>query len=219
MIDAATIKAALDAIAGGDPEAISTALTAVLAALVTGDSEPPADPAADALTEGADVPPDPKEVAATTSALRKLTGCASAGEAIAFLTTLKAQVDSLAADRDALDMSSRRELVGELVKLGVELPATAWAPEELDAAGKPKPRTPAKRFLSEPLEELRNRVVMLRGAKGGTAPKHTAPETGASTETLSADQKVIADKITDPKKKARFLEMCAKSPLTSKGNQ
>jgi hypothetical protein len=219
MIDAAKVKAALDAIASGDQAAISAALTDLLAALVAGDDSATEEPAAtEGLAEGADAPPDPKEVAATTSALRKLTGCASAGEAIEFLTNLKAQVDTLSADRAALDMSSRRELVGELVKLGVEFPSTAWAPEEFDAAGKGKPRVPAKRFMAEPLEELRARVVMLRAVKKAP-PKIEAPEGGSGAETLSADQKAAADRITDPKKKARFLEMCAKSPLNSKGEQ
>lgn len=218
-MDPAKVKAALDAIASGDQAAISAALTDLLAALVAGDSVVPPAPADDALAEGADVPPDPKEAAATTSALRTLTGCASAGEAIAFLSNIKAQVDSLASDRAVLDMSARRELVGELVKLHAELPATAWAPEELDAAGKAKPRTPVKRLVDEPIEELRTRVAALRGAAPKRSARLEAPETGTGAETLSADDQAALGRLTDPKAKARFLELRSKSSLTSKGAQ
>ena len=66
---------------------------------------------------------------------------------------LKRRVAELGAQIANTEAAERRALVGELVKLGAEIPATAWA--NLDAT------TPVKRLADEPLVSLRDRVAKL----------------------------------------------------------
>ena len=221
-MDPDQVKAALAALMNDDAEAAKTILQALIVTAASGavdDSAPPAPDGADPLEQNVDAPPadpaeaptDPnkKEAIAALSALTRLSGCAGYGEAIAFVTRLKADADAVLAQAAELEESSRLELVASLVKLGAELPGTAWA-------GEPKDRKPVTRLLSEPIAELRARVKALSAAKG-TAPKRVeAPPTGASSATLSDSDQAIADKIADPSKKAKFIELRKK--FTNKDN-
>jgi hypothetical protein len=166
------IKAALDAIEKGD-EAAALALLKELIAEAAGGEAPADKPEGEALAESPEAPapkPGEEEEKAALSALKKLTGKDGLGEAVVALSALFADVAKIKTDAAVLELSSRRELVGELVKLGVELPATAWT-------GKPEDRNPVKRLLDEPIDDLRKRVAALSAAK--PKPKGpTAPETG-----------------------------------------
>lgn len=71
--------------------------------------------------------------------------------------TLSRQVATLAAKVAAFEMADRRALVGELVKLGVEIPATAWE----DEAG----QVPCARLQSEDLASMRKRVELLSAVR------------------------------------------------------
>lgn len=82
---------------------------------------------------------------------------------------LVAQNAALAAERATLEASERHRLVAELVKLGAEWPATAWADD--------KGTKPAEPWASMPLEQLRKRVEVVAKAKGVTPP--AAPPRGA----------------------------------------
>lgn len=100
---------------------------------------------------------DPAAVAALAE-LCKLTGHKSAGEAVATIKSWGERISTLESREAALELDARRELIADLVKLGVELPATAWE-------GDAKDRKPVKRLAVEPIEELRTRVAQLRKVK------------------------------------------------------
>jgi hypothetical protein len=88
--------------------------------------------------------------------------------------------------RAAAEAVERRELVAELVKLGLETPATAWAPS---AAGVPDGITPVKRLQSEPIDDLRARVDVMRAARGQAwAPKPPAATAAGSLSALEIEK-------------------------------
>jgi phage I-like protein len=151
-MDPKLIVEALDALIAGDAEKCMTILKGIVAAAAGSDTEAPAEPDASAGSPD-EPPPDANLVAAL--ALRRLTGREDTTEAIAELRRMRDTVASLSAERDAEVLDERRTLVGELVRLGVEYPSTAWA-------GDADLRTPVARLASEPIAELRARVATLR---------------------------------------------------------
>jgi hypothetical protein len=86
---------------------------------------------------------------------------------------LAKQTAAHAAERATLEASERRRLVGELVKLGAEIPATAWADD--------KATNPAEPWASMPIEQLRSRVEKLTVAKGGTVVRSSGGGAGPTT--------------------------------------
>lgn len=103
-------------------------------------------------------------------ALAKLSGKRDIGEVVSEVEAwhashleLETSRAKLAQDRATLEGSERRRLVGDLVKLGAEIPATAWS----DDAG----TKPAEPWASMPIVALRERVAKLTGAKGGTVTR------------------------------------------------
>ncbi len=159
-------------------------------------SEPAADaPAGDEVAA---------ETKAATAKLARLTGKASLGESVREVETwrtshveLAAERAKVAKDRAALEAGERRTLVAQLVKLSIEIPATAWEP---DADGVPT-QTPCKRLAAEPIDELRDRVAKLSAARGGRelgdgGPK---PPTGAGAHGLSERELTMCrDRNVDP---------------------
>lgn len=163
----------------------------------TEDAPPPVgDGGADESTEpaaaGAAAPapaedPSKKEAMAASRVAMALTGKTDAGEAMAELARrsqvavdLEAREAKLSQDRAALEGTERRSLVAQLVKLGVELPATAWGDE--------KGTVPCKRLADEPIAELRARVKVLAAAKPQprvTPPAKPAGELGLTPEQLA----------------------------------
>ncbi len=182
------LKKILDAIASGDEKAQAALLPEIVTAMGASGAPPPA-PAGDPLAAGADpVPPKPEEAAAL-AVLKKLTGKESLGEAVAEFAALSSRVAKLDADAEALELSSRRELTGKLVKLGVELPGFAW--EALAADAKPDaPRTPCKRLMAEPIEDLRARVEAL--SKAAPKPRLEAPASGDDSEEIELSKDELA---------------------------
>ena len=178
----------------GDVEACKQILKDCIASACGGEAgEMPAMPESaptDALSDNAETPApapeeDPTALTALSVALKELTGSESPGEIVTWLKGIAQRIDSLDADRAALELSSRRELVGTLVKLGVEFPSTAWE-------GDPKNRKPVKRLADEPIEELRARVKLLSAARprtGGEKP------TSAETLTITDAHRVGAKKL------------------------
>lgn len=167
-MDPEQVKAAIAAIENKDDAAALEILKALLVSAAGGSASvaPPAD--GDPSAQGADSAP---AVAAALSALRKLTARASLGEVVAELTAWKAARDATASEAQALEQTSRVELTAELVKLGYELPATAWE-------GDPKDRKPAKHLAALSIADLRTRVVSLRAAPR-TPQGHVPPTRGA----------------------------------------
>jgi hypothetical protein len=194
MLDPETVKKALEAIKNGDSDAALALLEGMVAEAAGGGEEPPAE---EPPAEMADEPPVEEELAddpeeededkpaamAAATRLCRMTGKATFGAAVDEVEVwrqshlaLETERTKLAKERAALESSERRKLVGDLVKLGVELPATAWK----DSKGS----VPCKRLQDEPIAELRNRVAVLskaRGGKGGGqsgAPQAPALATG-----------------------------------------
>jgi len=166
-MDPEKIKAAIKALQEQDGEAA----LALLMDMIAGDAPSPDAPPSDAPPPDAVLADEPEsaddepvtEAKALSALLRKLTGKQSAGEAANVIRRMFKRVDQLSARDAALDLSSRRELVSELVKLHVEFPATAWASPDAKEGDKDF-RRPVQRLMAEPLDSLRARVELHRAA-------------------------------------------------------
>jgi hypothetical protein len=106
--------------------------------------------------------------------LRSLTSSKTFGEALskveAFRTshlTLETERTKLAAERAVLESAERRQLVGDLVKIGAEFPSTVWADD--------KATTIKPRWAAMPIVALRAHVADQKTARGATK---TAPAKG-----------------------------------------
>ncbi|MFA5706319.1 MAG: hypothetical protein WDA41_08195, partial [Candidatus Neomarinimicrobiota bacterium] len=110
------------------------------------------------------------------------------------LRALRARLDVLEGERAEAESAERRLLVGDLVRLGAETPATAWR-------GDPAQRAPVARLLCEPIAELRSRVATLRTAR--SAP--VAPP-AARAVTLTAAEEAQAAKLS-PEARKRFVAL------------
>jgi hypothetical protein len=155
----------------------------------------------DALADTAEPPPEEKkEDEAALAALKKLAGKSSAGETVAVFQSAMARLEKIDADsRDsaaALDLSSRRELIGELVKCGAEFPSTAWK-------GKPEDRVPVDRLASESLESLRERVSL---HKKNRPQKIETPSSAVDADGLTPDEVKLTAKM-NAEQKARFVAL------------
>jgi hypothetical protein len=126
-----------------------------------------------------------------------LTGAKDVGAAMQELSRrsklavdVEAAQASVTADRAKLEATERRQLVGELVRLGVEIPATAW--------GDDKGTVPVKRLAEEPIDELRARVKTLAAAaRPGLRRVPTPPAAGDNPHGLTE----------------RELAMCARNKI------
>lgn len=191
------IKEALQAIKDGDANKALELLEAMVAEAAGGD-EAPAEEAPPPDMMG-DAPPaeedeDKAEVMAATSKLMRLTGKETLGSAVEEIETwreshikLEAESAKLAKERAALEANERRDLVAKLVRLGVEIPATAWK-DPLAKGG----LVPCKRLAEEPIAELRDRVAKLSAARP-KSDEITAPPAGGDGEgnELTEQQKKI----------------------------
>lgn len=204
-MDPEQATAAVEALKNGDAAGALAILEAMIVAAVSGEEvAETADTMAPEMAAGdplaADPEPPPAKLAAL-SALRTITGCESLGEAVIELTALAAARDRFRAQKAALDESARVIMVGELVKLGAETPATAYSVEGQIVT----------RLLGEPIADLRTRLVSLRAV---TRPVAVQPPTRSAVDrdlvALSSDDQLVADRITDPAKKAKFLSLRAK---------
>lgn len=187
-MDPELIKKALGLLEAGDADG-ALALLKDLIASAAG-AAPEAAAPEEAMAETPETPENPAApgeepaAAAALSVLTQLTGKASAGEAVTWLRERFARIDTLDADRAALDLSSRRELIANLVELGVEFPSTAWE-------GDPAKRMPVKRLSDEPLESLRSRIALLQKARPASpkAPRSAAPDVTTLTDSELAAAK------------------------------
>jgi len=133
-----------------------------------------------------------RRVLAASRAIARLTGKPDISQGVVELEVwrqshleLETSRAKLAQERHDLEGSERRRLVGELVKLGHEIPATAWADE--------KGTKPAEPWASMEMPKLRERVAILSAgkpkAKTSTAPTGTdAPdEAGGKSFTVRGE--------------------------------
>jgi hypothetical protein len=186
------MKKLLEIIASQDEKAALTLLSEIAAASAGAPAEPAA--AAEPLAAAADPPvPAPgdkpeeaKAASAMVVALSQLAGGAKEpGEIVRKMTEMAATVADMAAKSAALEASERRGLVASLVKLGVELPATAWE-------GDPAKLVVCKRLSAEPIADLRARVEKLRVARPAVnleaPPKGAEPDVTEQVKALSAHE-------------------------------
>lgn len=168
---------ALEAIKAGDGDAAAAILEQLIVESASGGAPPPATEGSETLAETPELPPTEEEKAAL-AALRRATGAENLGEACKALDGLVARLSKIDGEQATLDTSARLSLVGDLVKLGAETPATAWE-------GDPKDRKPVARLSAEPLDALRTRVKALSAGKGAPATAKKPPGSVAPVAKLS----------------------------------
>jgi hypothetical protein len=174
-MDAEQIKALIEAIKNKDGDAALAIAEAMLVSAASGEAAPGASDSAsaDPLAASAEPAPPSPEEEALEATLTLLTGADGPAERNAYLTKLVEERKSHAERVATLELSSRFELVSELVKLGVEFPSTAFV-------GDPKDRKLVARLSSESIPDLRARVAVLKQAKGApiTPPARKDPAVG-----------------------------------------
>jgi hypothetical protein len=198
------IKAAIAALAEGNGEAALKILESLMMSMGEGDAaaDPAAPPAAAGATGGNAEEPPPEMAALARGVLALFSGL-DAASALKAIEALKAGSDKAAADAAVLESVERRALVGELVKLGVEVPATAWVDPDKTGAE----LAPVERLAKEELPALRKRVSIIKTTRGALKKDgHTPPP---AADGLSDAERAMAEKITDPVKRARFIELRA----------
>lgn len=183
-MDPAKVKEAIEALKNEDGAKALELLESMIASAAGGEEtpaeEPPMDEPPPEMTS--EDPPaaseDEQATKAASEKLTKLTGKASPSEQLEEIERWRASHVELteerakvAKDQAALELSDRRRLIADLVKLGAETPATAWA-------GDAKKLVPCKRLAAEPIGELRDRVQVLLAARGGKMPTAPKPPTG-----------------------------------------
>jgi phage I-like protein len=201
-MDPKLIAEALDALTAGDAEKCAEILKAVIASAAGAPADAGAgDGASDgsgASTEATAEPPDPKkdDAEAMARALSSLLKVQGAAEVVAAVKALSADVAALKLSREADEHNERVALVGELVKLGAELPATAWADADK--------RVPVDVLRTMPMPALRARVEAFRKAPRAFAA--TPPAQGATgIAALSDEDRARAEQIKDPAARERFI--------------
>jgi phage I-like protein len=200
MLDAETIKAALDALEAGDGAAATEILKQLIAEAASGGASDAAseEPADGAESEAPTASQDAALVAAGRMAMT-LTGAPNAGAAVEQLTRivqaakdLEAREEQLAADRAALEADERRGLVVQLIKLGAETPATAWTGEDA--------KTVCKRLADEPIAGMRARVKTLSATARKPKTPPPSSENGVDANGLTPDEaRICAATKCDPK--------------------
>jgi phage I-like protein len=191
-MDPNQVQAAIDALVAQDAEAALAILRDMIATLAGGEAPKASEPeASDEAPEDA-----PPEGAAAMAALSKLFGAATPGELVELARAAKASADEVDKANALLEFGARQSLVASLVKLGAEIPATAWE-------GAPENRKPCVRLMSEPLESLRGRVQALGAA-------HKAPVVRAPVKdpALGSAAKYAAG--MTPEARARYEAMIAR---------
>ncbi len=183
-MDPALLKKIMDVIASQDRDAALALLPEIITGVAAEEGSEEAPPAEGtpptAASEPAATPPaDPTKPvneadAPATAMLLRITGARNLAEAEPILSSAIRSARTADADRTAVTMTARRELIAELIGLGAETPVTAWEGNAADL--KPKAR-----LLTESLEDMRSRIVSLKARNGGAGPGggHTPPPAGS----------------------------------------
>lgn len=181
---------------GGDAniEDVLAAIGAMMTKIKGGMEGEASEPEASEAMAGEPEKEDIAEAKALRGALLRETNAPSSVQALSQVAAWKASHLSLEADRQklareraAMELSERKELVAELVKIGAETPATCGL-----AAGKI-----CKRLTDEPIGELRDRVTALSKMPRNGAPK---PPTAADSNVQLSERELAmcAEKKIDP---------------------
>jgi phage I-like protein len=97
-------------------------------------------------------------------------------------------------ERTAARTAELRSLVTDLITLGAETPATAWANN-----------APAPRLASEGIDALRARVAALRASR--PASPALKPPTAPAEAGLTEGEQAYAASITDPERRNKFVSI------------
>ncbi len=197
-MDPTLFQAALDALIAGDAAKCAEILKQLIAAAAGAEpAEPDEGAPGDATAEPADpAVPAARALAAALRAALHVEGDDT--KVLAEVKRMRAQVDALTLSRDADERNERVALCGELVKLGAELPATAWA--------NPEKQVPSEALSAMSMPVLRARVASFR-ARGPLASGRVAPPQGEPTgeAALSDSDRARAATIKDPAARDRFV--------------
>lgn len=176
------LSAAMSALNDGDTEGAMALFGELQEMLEAKEGDSGADP----LSAGS------SEDVAAMATLMALTG-QGRGETVQAVQAWKAQADKAVAQAKQVELSSRRELIVGLIKLGAETPATAW---EGDADN----RTPCARLMGESVESLRGRVKALGALKTPErveAPDDDPEDNDGMTETSRALMKKMTPEVRE----------------------
>jgi hypothetical protein len=208
-MDAEQIKALIEAIKNKDGDAALAIAEAMLVSAASGEAAPAASGGeGDPLAASAEPTPPTPEEKALEATLTLLTGADGPAERNAFLTKLVEERKAHAERVATLELSSRFELVAELVKLGVEFPSTAFE-------GDPADRKLVARLSSESIADLRARVAVVKKAKGAAptppARKDEVPAGGRSFTTSQGVVTLSASEIKNCEASGAKLEAYAEN--------
>lgn len=145
MMTPEQVQKVVDAIANEDIEAMKTLLMELMAGALAEETPTEADPA---LAEMTDAAPE----------LLSATGATTIKDALATVAVWAKSSKETADKAATIELASRMTLVGDLVKLGAETPATAYTEKD----GK---KVLVPRLLSEDFASMRHRVSALKAAK------------------------------------------------------
>lgn len=169
------IRKAIEALKEENGDAALAILESALVAAAGGEEmeEPDTEEPAASEAEAPSEEPREEELAQQDAvkalrALSVITGTADTDEIVTLAASWAKRIADVEEREQEIELSERRVLVGELVKLGAELPSTAWE-------GDAKARKPVARLLSEPLDGLKARVNALKGARPAAVKPPTAP--------------------------------------------
>jgi len=203
-MDPKLIMQALDAIETGDEALAKQLLKQMVAAAAgaEGGEEAPAEEPQEPSEEMADTEEEEDtDEKAMAVALRRFTGRNSALEAERVLVALRAENKALRKRDAELTFSARRELVGDLVKFGAELPATAWEDAENGV--------PVERLRNESLDSLRTRVEAFRSVRKAQTKAPTSAASGLS----DIEERYTKD--LTPAQRDRYIELRAQRKGTA----
>lgn len=179
------LQAIIDLLDAGDVEGAKAALTVMAAGNPAPEAEAPSEAAPAAPEVASEAPAAPseedKQMLAGARVALSVLGVQLADEMVAEVKRLhgvakdlEAREAKVAEAKAVLEAGERKRLVAELVKLGAEVPATAWSDDTAS--------TPCKRLQAEPIEEMRARVQTLSASKGKASPAKppASPDADAS---------------------------------------
>lgn len=150
------------------------------------------DPGGEALADDPDVLPedkddedDEKDKDAAAAALRRLTGAKSIGDALLVLDSWSSRVAAIEADERRIDDVKRKALVGQLVAMGKESPASAYADRANGVL--------CDRLARMPLKDLSDLVALHRAESAG-AHRHRPPVSGGAKSVVTPKIRSLCEK-------------------------
>lgn len=207
-MDPEKVKAALDAIEANDAEACKAILKELVASAAGGGAMPSeaGGPEELATETPADMPPKdkPGELQAL-ALLTSITGTKDLKGAAVKLRSVVEYVDTARATNTKVDQVTRVALVGKLVKLGAETPASAWV-------GDGDKRTPCKRLAVMDLDDLQEWVTKLEADPTRKASDGHAPPESEAISSSSSDQTDVEAEVK--KLSAPLLDQIKKKGMT-----